>query len=145
MEDCFSNSLWIVQVSGHALRPYKCPCVLPTLYERFFKDNLGVCVVVYLDVILIYSDNPEERLKHVREVLRRLRVNYKYAKVVECAFSVDTTDLHGIIIGPDDLRMDTSKIQVICDWPTSRTSNRSWISQTSTNGLSPRIPISPSR
>jgi hypothetical protein len=34
-----------------------------------FKDNLGVCVVVYLDVILIYSDNSEGHLKHVHEVL----------------------------------------------------------------------------
>jgi hypothetical protein len=51
----------------------------PPSFRRFmndvFKDNLGVCVVVYLDVILIYSDNLEEHLKHVREVLRRLRVN----------------------------------------------------------------------
>jgi hypothetical protein len=41
--------------------------------------------------------------------------NNLYAKVEECAFSVDTTDFLGFIIGPDGLRMDTSKIQVIRD------------------------------
>ena len=30
-------------------------------------------VVVYLDDIMIYSDNPDRHLRHVREVLRRLR------------------------------------------------------------------------
>ena len=31
-----------------------------------------------------------------------------------------TTDCLGFVIGPDGLRMDTSKIQVTRDWPTPR-------------------------
>ena len=34
-----------------------------------FKEMLDVCVVVYLDDILIYSDNPDKHLAHVCEVL----------------------------------------------------------------------------
>jgi hypothetical protein len=49
----------------------------PASFQRFmnkvFKDILNVCVVVYLDDILIYSDNPDQYLKHVRKDLRRLR------------------------------------------------------------------------
>jgi len=59
--------------------------------NEVFKDILDSCVVVYLDGILIYSDNPDEHLKHVREVLRCLRANTLYTKVEKCAFSVDTT------------------------------------------------------
>jgi hypothetical protein len=77
--------------------------------NKVFKHVLDVCVVVYLDETLIYSDDPDEHLKHVREVLRRLRANNLYVKVEECAFSVDTTDFLGFLIGPDDLRMGTSK------------------------------------
>jgi hypothetical protein len=40
-------------------------------FQRFmnevFKDILDVCMVVYLDGTLIYSDNPDKHLKHVRE------------------------------------------------------------------------------
>lgn len=96
----------------------------PASFQRFmndvFKDITDVCVVVYLDDILIYSDNPDEHLKHVREVLRRLRENNLYAKVEKCAFGVDTTDFLGFVVGPDGLRMDEAKIQVIRDWPTPR-------------------------
>jgi len=94
----------------------------PASFQRFmnevFKDLTDVCVVIYLDDILIYSDNPDEHLKHVRKVLRRLCANNLYAKVEKCAFSVDTTDFLGFVVGPDGLRMDESKIQVIRDWPT---------------------------
>ena len=133
MEDCVSNSLWIVRVSGHALRPYKFPCTLPTFMNELFKDILDLCVVVYLGDILIYSDNPGEHLKHVHKVLQRLHASTLYAKVEKCAFSVDTTDYLGFVIGPDGLRMDAPKTQVILDCPAPervRMSNRSWVSQT---------------
>src|SRR5262249_45864599 len=49
----------------------------PAAFQHFmndvFKDLLDVCVTVYLDDILIYSDNLEEHRKHVHEVLKRLR------------------------------------------------------------------------
>jgi len=41
--------------------------------NEVFKDILDVCVVVYLDDIMIYSDNPDQHLRRVRKVLRRLR------------------------------------------------------------------------
>ena len=77
-------------------------------------------VVVYVDDILIYSDSPDEHLIHVREVLPRLRASNLYTKVEKCVLSVDTPGCLGFVIGPDGLRMDTSKTQVIHDWPTPR-------------------------
>jgi len=37
-----------------------------------FSDLLDVSIVIYLDNILIYSDNMDDHKKHVKEVLRRL-------------------------------------------------------------------------
>jgi len=46
----------------------------PAAFQRFvntiFADMLDVCVVVYLDDILIYSEDMESHQQHVREVLR---------------------------------------------------------------------------
>jgi Reverse transcriptase (RNA-dependent DNA polymerase) len=45
----------------------------PAAFQRFmndiFADLLDVCVLVYLDDILIYSDNKEQHQTQVREVL----------------------------------------------------------------------------
>ena len=94
----------------------------PTSFQRFmnevFKDMLDVSIVVYLDDILVYSENPDDHIKHVTEVLECLRTNNLFIKVDECKFSVDTTNFLGFIVSPDGLKMDDSKIQVIHDWPT---------------------------
>ena len=49
----------------------------PAAFQRFmndiFSDMLYVHVIIYLDDILVYSDDPAEHKKHVREVPQRLR------------------------------------------------------------------------
>jgi len=40
--------------------------------NNIFSDLLDVSVVIYLDNILIYSNNMDDHKKHVKEVLRRL-------------------------------------------------------------------------
>ena len=46
----------------------------PAAFQRFmndiFGDLLDICMLVYLDDILIYSDTEEEHKQHIREVLR---------------------------------------------------------------------------
>ena len=120
----------------------------PAPFQRFmsevFKD---VCVVVYLDDILIYSDNQMSTSSMYARSSNAF-MQAPYAPKSRSALSVwDTTDYLGFIIGSDGLRMDTPKIQVITDCLAPekvRMSNRSWVSPTFTYGLSPRAPISPS-
>ena len=96
----------------------------PAAFQRFmndvFSDMLDVCVIVYLDDILIYSDNPELHRKHVREVLRRLRENGLYAGANKCNFHEDTVEYLGYILSPTGLTMDPVKVQTIQDWPEPR-------------------------
>ena len=93
----------------------------PSAFQRFmndiFSDLLDVHVIIYLDDILIYSDNPEDHKKHVREVLRRLSANGLYARPDKCRFSSDTIEYLGFILTKDGLKMDPSKVQTIQDWP----------------------------
>ena len=96
----------------------------PASFQRFmndiFSDMLDVCVIVYLDDILIYSDNPELHRKHVQEVLRRLRENGLYAGANKCTFHEDTVEYLGYILSPTGLTMDPVKVQTIQDWPEPR-------------------------
>ena len=93
----------------------------PASFQQFmnevFKDMLDVSIVVYLDDILVYSDNPDDHIKHIHQVLEHLRANNLFIKVNKCDFSVDTMNFLGFIVSPDGLKMDDAKIQVIHDWP----------------------------
>ena len=96
----------------------------PSAFQRFmnetFADLLDVCVVIYLDDILIYSNNLKEHRIHVKEVLRRLRENKLYASPSKCLFHQDKIEFLGFVISKDGLQMDNNKVQTIHDWPAPR-------------------------
>jgi hypothetical protein len=56
------------------------------------KEFLNVFVIVYLNNILIYSQNEEEYTKHVRLVLKRLRKYKLFAKLKKCDFNLKEVD-----------------------------------------------------
>jgi len=92
----------------------------PTTFQWFmnniFKDLLDVCVVIYLDNILIYSEDQLEHKKHVCQVLQQLWDNNLFAKLEKCKFDVNTTNFLGYIISPEGFHMDNLKVQVIQEW-----------------------------
>ena len=96
----------------------------PAAFQRFvneiFADMLDVCVVVYLDDILIYSDNPDDHRKHVKEVLRRLRKHQLYARADKCEFHKDSVEYLGYILSADGLTMSDDKVRTILEWPEPR-------------------------
>ena len=68
----------------------------PVAFQWFtndiFGDLLDQCAVVYLDNILIYSNNPEQHTKHVWEVLQWLRKHSLYAQAKKCKWHCDSVD-----------------------------------------------------
>src|ERR1700720_3235837 len=96
----------------------------PATFQRFmndiFSDLLDLFVVVYLDDILIYSEDPEQHVEHVREVLRRLRKNGLFLNPAKCDFHAETMEYLGFVLSPNGLSMDTAKVKVIQEWPTLR-------------------------
>ena len=68
------------------------------LMDSIFTDLLDICVLVYLDDILIYSDNSEDHECHVCEVLRRLRNKKLYARTDKCSFHKDMVEYLGYIL-----------------------------------------------
>ena len=80
-----------------------------------FSDLLDVNITVYIDNILIYSNDPAEHKKHVWEVLCCLQLHGLYAHLDKCHFSVDSIEYLSFILSKDGLKMDPSKIQTIKD------------------------------
>jgi len=82
-----------------------------------FSDLLDVCVVIYLDDILIYLNNMSKHHRHVKEVLKRLCKAGLYAKAEKCKFHSESVEYLGYILSPSGLTMSDNKIKIIQDWP----------------------------
>ncbi|QRW23207.1 Retrotransposable element Tf2 protein [Rhizoctonia solani] len=97
----------------------------PAAFQHFmndlFRDLIDVTVVIYLDDILIFSENPEDHPTHVREVLSRLMKNQLFCKLSKCHFHVTTVDYLGIVISPSGFSMDQKKVEAVTSWPQPRT------------------------
>jgi len=74
-----------------------------------FSNFLDVCVVIYLDDILIYSNNISEHHQHVKEVLKCLRKAGLYAKVEKYEFYSKLVEYLEYILSPSGLTMSDDK------------------------------------
>jgi len=107
---------WLVMPFGLTNSPAAFQCFVNTV----FADMLDVCVVVYLDDILIYSEDMESHQQHVQEILRRLRLHGLFAKPEKCECHSDSVEYLGYHLSPEGLTMSPDKIQTISDWPEPR-------------------------
>ncbi|SOV08445.1 uncharacterized protein UDID_17393 [Ustilago sp. UG-2017a] len=85
------------------------PAHFQSFINDIFRDIIGVYLVVYLDDFLIFSDTEESHVKHVTEVLTRLRSNRLFAKLSKCEFHTKTVEFLGYIIKPTGIEMDPEK------------------------------------
>ena len=81
--------------------------------NNIFSDLLDVCVVIYLDDILIYSNNMSEHHWYVKEVLKHLRKAGLYAKVEKYEFHSKLVEYLGYILSPSGLIMSNDKVKII--------------------------------
>ena len=87
------------------------------LMHHIFDDLLDVCVIIFIDDVLIYSKTTEEYDKHVRMVLDKLREHSLYAKLSKCSFFQPQVEFLGFMVGRNGISMEHSKIKAVLDWP----------------------------
>ena len=73
-------------------------------------------VAVYLDDILIFTDNLQDHRKVVNEVLKRLADNDLYLRPEKCEFEQTKIEYLGLIISEGEVRMDPVKVEAVRNW-----------------------------
>ena len=106
---CYGSYEWLVMPFGLI----NAPAVFQQFVNTIFADLLDVCIIVYLDNILIYSEDNASHKEHVKEVLQRLRKHRLYAKPEKCKLHTNTTEYLGYQLSPSGLTMSTEKVQTI--------------------------------
>jgi hypothetical protein len=97
------------------------PAYFMYLMNSVFMPELDKFVIVFIDDILIYSENEEDHAEHLRVVLTRLREHRLYAKFSKCEFWLKTVPFLGHVLSEKGISVDPSKVQEVMDWKSPTT------------------------
>jgi hypothetical protein len=81
------------------------------------RPYIGKFVVVYFDGILVFSNNKEDHLQHLKTILDGLRKNQLYANLKKCRFLQESLVFMGFVISIKGVKMDSEKVKEILEWP----------------------------
>ena len=77
------------------------------------NDLLDICVMIYLNNILIYMNNMSKHHWYVKEVLKHLYKAGLYAKAEKCEFLSELVEYLGYILSSFGLTMSDDKVKII--------------------------------
>lgn len=97
------------------------PATFQSLMNTIFADLVAEGkVAVYLNDILIWSNNLTEHRKLVHKVLSRLAQYNLYLRPEKCEFKKSEIEYLGLIIRAGEVAMDPIKVKAVTEWPTPK-------------------------
>ena len=91
----------------------------PATFMRVMNDELKPFIDDF-DDILVFSKTWEDHVKHVKQTLDVLKRENLYVKLAKCEFGKTSLNYLGHIVGRGELKIDPSKVEVIVNWPKSK-------------------------
>lgn len=96
----------------------------PATFQAYINQALiglvDVICIIYLDDILVFSEDPAEHTTSVRRVLNRLRTHQLYANLAKCTFKESEVEFLGFLVRPHGITMDPSRVTTVSEWPTPK-------------------------
>lgn len=96
------------------------PSTFQNLMNDVFRPLLRKSVLVFFDDILIYSQDWDSHLRHVREVLGLLSTHSLVVNKKKCSFAQQTVEYLGHVISENGVAVDPSKVISVLQWPQPR-------------------------
>src|SRR4051812_19078036 len=93
------------------------PATFQALVQDILRPLLDICVIVYIDDILIYSRNETDHIQHVKQVFEILRQHKLYGNMEKCEFFKESVEYLGHIISSHGIATDPKKVETIRVWP----------------------------
>ena len=92
----------------------------PATFQRFgnlvLRNRLARAAEIYVDDIIIHSEDEGDHDDHVREVLQDLRDNELYVDIDKCEFDTGEVDFLGFHITTKGVVTQEAKIDAIANW-----------------------------
>jgi RNase H-like domain found in reverse transcriptase/Reverse transcriptase (RNA-dependent DNA polymerase)/Integrase zinc binding domain len=113
----FGQFEWLVVPFGLS----NAPSVFQQTMNYILQPVLGVCCIVYIDDIIIYSNDVDSHYNHVNKVLQLLRENHFYLNAKKCNIYSTSISLLGFDIDDKGTNMQPDKLEVILNYPPPKT------------------------
>ena len=97
------------------------PATFQNMMNEIFKDLIDMGVVIYLDDILIYSENEDDHVALVKKVLARLQEHQLAIAPEKCEWHKSRVNFLGYIISAEGVEMDQAKIKAVLEWEAPKT------------------------
>jgi hypothetical protein len=105
------------------------PAYFMYLMNKVLMEYLDKFVMVFIDVILVYSRSEEEHEDQLGLVLQKLQDRKLYAKLSKCKFWLKQAALLGHIVSKGGISVDPCRVQDVLSWnaPTSVSNIQSFL------------------
>lgn len=92
---------------------------ISALFQRFInevlREHLDIFIITYLNNILIFLENYNKHVEHVRKVLKKIENAKLQLKLKKCKFHVQETEFLSHWITTNRIQMNKYKIKAIQD------------------------------
>ena len=96
---------------------FNTPATFQEYVNKILAEKLDIFVIVYLDDILIYIENPGQlHIEAVYWVLDQLWKHFFFANLKKCRFYQDEIRFLGYVILSKGISMEAERIEVVKDW-----------------------------
>jgi len=94
------------------------PATFQAMMNELLRDliNTGK-VAVFIDDMIVGTENEEEHDELVVEIVKRLEENDLYVKLEKCKWKVKEVEFLGVVIGPEGIKMEEGKVKGVLEWP----------------------------
>ena len=118
MENGLQDLIRLLQVPGDAFWIIQRLGQHPGLHQQDFGQKLDVFIIVYLDNILIYTeDESQGHIEAVQWVLDFLRKSGLFANLKKCQFYQNKVCFLGYIVSAQEVQIEDEKIEAVRNWP----------------------------
>ena len=97
----------------------------PSHFQRsmnlLLADLLDICVLVYMDDILIFSKSAEEHHQHIRQVFKLFNEKKWHVKQKKCALFLEEVEFLGHVISSEGSKFAHNGIDAMKLWPKPET------------------------
>lgn len=97
------------------------PGLFQKLMQTVFRDEVLQILIVYLDDIIVFSQDIPEHLRRLEIVLKKLREHGLKLEPKKCQFFCPKVNYLGHVVSADGVATDPDKTEVVKNWPKPRT------------------------